>query len=347
MARFRLPFAISCLTMVAFSALNLEHVLAKSQAPSWLTGVNLDAGSFNPDGDRLHIDYTYPTKDEIDYYTRKGANIFRVPFLAKRVIVPYGGEHLALSQDLSILTELIDYAATKDALMILDMHDYGTTASRKLIGRDPGSISEFAESWRAIAHHLKDRPNVVFGLMNEPHRQTASEWLTGANAAIAAIRQAGANQLVLVPGSYWDSGHTWTTTDNGDVMLGVQDPAENFAFEVHQYLDADNSGTHASVVPGAGATRLSAFTEWARKHSVKGFLGEVGWADNPEAHREGGDLLCFINRNQDAWLGWTYWAGGPWWGDYMYSVEPRDGVDRPQMKILSEFFGSRATPNCP
>jgi hypothetical protein len=53
----------------------------------------------------------------------------------------------------------------------------------------------------------------------------------------------------LVPGSHYDGAWTWTTTDNAAVVgTGVQDPAHNFAFEVHQYLDADGSGTHPGVV---------------------------------------------------------------------------------------------------
>jgi endoglucanase len=339
-----IALALSCLVTCAANAPSQASTTTQDQ--NWLAGVNLDAGSFNPDGDRLHFDYTYPTKSEIDYYTGKGARIVRIPFLAKRVTVSDGKQHLAPSEDLSIIAELTDYAATKDALVVLDMHDYGASRSGKLIGRDPGSVDEFAATWETIARHFKDRPNVVFGLMNEPNRQTAAEWLTGANAAVAAIRRTGAKQLVLVPGSYWDSAHTWTSTDNAEVMLGVQDSANNFAFEVHQYLDEDNSGTHTSVVPDAGTTRLEAFTDWARKHRVKGFLGEFGWADNPQAHREGRGLLCFMSRNRDVWLGWTYWAGGPWWGEYMFSVEPRDGVDRPQMKILSEFLAPSSAPDC-
>ena len=60
--------------------------------------------------------------------------------------------------------------------------------------------------------------------MNEPHDQSASAWLGSANAAIAAIRNAGAMQEILVPGSYWDGAGSWTTTDNATVIgTGVQD----------------------------------------------------------------------------------------------------------------------------
>ena len=59
-------------------------------------------------------------------------------------------------------------------------------------------------------------------------------------------------QEILVPGSYWDGAWTWTTTDNAAVVgAGIQDPAHNFAFEVHQYLDSDGSGRHPGAVSAA------------------------------------------------------------------------------------------------
>ena len=71
--------------------------------------------------------------------------------------------------------------------------------------------------------------------MNEPHNQSASEWFDSANAAIAAIRSAGAIQEILLPGTAFDGTWTWKQS-------------ANFAFEVHQYLDPDGSGTHKEVV---------------------------------------------------------------------------------------------------
>ena len=77
-----------------------------------------------------------------------------------------------------------------------------------------------------LAFHFKANPDVMFGLMNEPHERSASAWIGSANAAIAAIRAAGAvSQEILVPGSYWDSAWTWTSTDNAAVVgAGVQNP---------------------------------------------------------------------------------------------------------------------------
>jgi endoglucanase len=43
-------------------------------------------------------------------------------------------------------------------------------------------------------------------------------------------------------------------------------------------------------------------------------------------------------------IGGTYWAAGPWWGDYPLSVEPRKGKDRPQMEVLELYAGARQKP---
>jgi endoglucanase len=33
----------------------------------------------------------------------------------------------------------------------------------------------------------------------------------------------------------------------------------------------------------------------------------------------------------------TYWAGGPWWGTYPMSIEPRHGHAAPQMTIVRQY----------
>jgi endoglucanase len=33
-------------------------------------------------------------------------------------------------------------------------------------------------------------------------------------------------------------------------------------------------------------------------------------------------------------VGWQWWAAGPAWGNYPFSLHPKDGQDRPQMSLL-------------
>src|SRR5262249_46301914 len=71
--------------------------IAAASADDAMPGVNLPSGSFNASGSRIEFDYTYPTEADIDYYTGKGFKIFRVSFLAKRLIVADGEGPLATS----------------------------------------------------------------------------------------------------------------------------------------------------------------------------------------------------------------------------------------------------------
>ncbi|MBW1708218.1 MAG: hypothetical protein JRJ86_24205, partial [Deltaproteobacteria bacterium] len=50
------------------------------------------------------------------------------------------------------------------------------------------------------------------------------------------------------------------------------------------------------------------------------------------------NMLSYIDNHADVWLGWTYWAAGPWWGEYKFTIEPINGEDRPQMVPLSKHL---------
>ncbi|WP_161963080.1 glycoside hydrolase family 5 protein [Xanthomonas arboricola] len=184
---------------------------------------------------------------------------------------------------------------------------------------------------------------VIFGLMNEPNNISSSEWAGTAQAAIDAIRRTGANNLILVPGALWTGAHSWysPTSDgysNATALAAINDPLNRYAFEVHQYLDADSSGTSSVCVSSTiGAERLRNFTEWLRTNRKRGFLAEFGTANNPVCNEALQGMLGYMESNADVWLGWTWWAAGSWWNlSYAYNVHPnKDGTDKPQMTILS------------
>ena len=309
-------------------------------ANSFLLGVNLAGAEFGSNVPGVFgTDYTYPTHGEIDYYSSKGMNVIRLPFLWERV------QHNAYAAldgtELGRLDDVVNYATGKGMKIEIEPHNFGYGFGA-LIGSAQTPNSAFADFWGKLALHFKLNSNVMFGLMNEPHDQSASVWLGSANAAIAAIRSAGAvSQEILVPGSYWDGAWTWTSTDNDTVIgTGVQDPANNFAFEVHQYLDADGSGTHPGAVSATiGVERLTAITQWAEATGSRLFLGEVGVTTDATSLTALDGMLTYMLQHTGAWQGATYWAGGPWWGNYMFSIEPQNGVDKPQLAILVKHLG--------
>jgi Ca2+-binding RTX toxin-like protein len=310
-------------------------------AGSLLLGVNLAGAEFGSNVPGVFgTDYTYPTHAEIDYYAAKGMGVIRLPFLWERV---QRSEFAALdATELGRLDDVVNYATGKGLKIEIEPHNYGYGFGA-LIGTAQTPNSAFADLWGKLAGHFQSNSGVIFGLMNEPHDQSASAWLGSANAAIAAIRGAGAmSQEILVPGSYWDGAWTWVSSDNDTVIgAGVQDPAHNFAFEVHQYLDADGSGTHFGAVSATiGVERLTAITQWAEATGNRLFLGEVGVTTDQTSLTAFDCMLTYMQQHTGAWQGVTYWAGGPWWGNYMFSIEPQNGVDKPQMGILVQHLSA-------
>lgn len=100
-----------------------------------------------------------------------------------------------------------------------------------------------------------------------------------------AIRSAGATNKILVPGNAYTGAHSWTAnyygTANSAEMIKITDPGNNFAFEVHQYLNSDSSGaTEDCVSTTVGVERLTSFTNWLKSNNKKAFLGEFAGGNN-------------------------------------------------------------------
>ena len=305
-------------------------------------GVNIAGGEFGPEKlpGIVDRDYTYPNSQSIAYFASKEMNIIRVPALWERIQPKLRGE--LDGREMKRMDAVVDRAASKGLRTIFDVHNYAAYRG-SMLGTADVPTSALGDLWRRLAEHYKDRDMVIFGLMNEPNNLRTETWLKAANIAIAEIRATGAKNLILVPGNGWSSARSWESADygtpNADVMLKVKDPADNFAYEVHQYFNADWTGTSADCQSTQiGIQTLTPFTEWARKHGKRGFLGEFGVGAGRTCLDALDRVLSFMNENSDVWMGWSYWAGGAWWpNDYFASVQPLDGQDRPQMAILQKY----------
>ncbi len=336
-------------------------LLPASGAAITYTGVNLAGADFGapPFGTMpgtFGNEYTYPGSFEIDYFISKGAHTFRLPFRWERLQPTLGAPFD--QAEFERLKDFVNEATDKGGYVVLDPHNYATYWIADMayrIGSSEVTIAHFEDFWERLAEEFQGNSQVIFGLMNEPIGQTGGsqgaaitteQWLAAANAAIAAIRSTGASNLILVPGNGYTGGSTWFNnwygTPNAQVMLSVVDPGNNWAFDIHQYFDEDGSGTDVAISTSVGVDRLSAITGWLRENGMRAFLGEWGMANNSTDFQAGTNMLQFLANNSDVWIGWTYWAAGPWWGEYIYTVQPRvQGqiiIDRPQLAVMSSFF---------
>jgi endoglucanase len=348
--------------IVTWLALYGAIAASPASADILYAGVNLSGAEFG----QSHLpgtygsDYIYPNSTEVDYYKSKGMNIIRLPFRWERL--QHTNNVPLDATELSRMNTFVSYATAQGMYVILDPHNFErywapvSDFQSSPIGLVGSSVpdSVYTDFWARVATVFKSNDHVIFGLMNEPNSMPTEQLATSENAVIAAIRATGATNLIFVPGNNWTAAYTWSDnyygTPNATVMLGIVDPAHNYAFEAHQYLDYDNSGTHSTIVSATiGMERLTNFTAWLRVNNYRGFLGEYAV---PGATIGGSGLggpaltnmLGYIQTNADVWLGWTYWGGGPWWGNNpLFPIEPLNigqpnQTDQPTMGIIKQFF---------
>jgi endoglucanase len=349
-----MPTAKSRTTWLSLLALGFILRSGVVAGPLPLTGVNLAGGEFwwarKPKTGEVHPqygkNYSYPTQAEIDYFSDKGMNLFRYQFLWE-TLQPQVRAPLDKA-DLERLKTSVRFATARKLIVLLDPHNYARYYGTNVVGGPNVSIEDFADFWRRLALEFRDEPCMWFGLVNEPHDMPTRQWFDAANASITAIRGTGANQLILVPGNSWSGAHSWK--DGGDqsnakCILSIKDPLDYWAVEVHQYVDADSSGRRRAVVsPTIGSERLKGFVDWCRQHRVRAVLGEFGVPVVPDGEQCLDDMLQSMERDRDVWLGWTWWAAGSWWGEYMFTIEPRNGQDRPQMAWLQPHLSGTNLP---
>lgn len=312
--------------------------LAETARLPWLTGVNMAGAEFRAKAlpGRMGRDYAYPSGLDMDYFLNKGFNTIRLPFRWERLQRTLGGPFD--KEEAAQIDRVVRHITGRGGYVILDPHNYARY-NRAVIGSKAVPVAAFASFWAELARRYGTNPRVIFGLMNEPFKIKAEDWRPAADAAITAIRKAGAPNLILVPGTAWTGAHSWFKRrdgiSNAEAFRTLSDPGNNIAFDVHQYLDSDYSGRRDSCpTEDAGEKALAGLTRWLRANKHRAFLGEFAGGDNPVCLAALERMLRHLKANADVWLGWTYWAAGAWWGKYPFNVHPSPKGPRPQMQLL-------------
>ena len=287
-------------------------------------------------------DYGWPTHAEVDYFTAKGANTFRVGFLWERLQPKAYGELDATYA--AKLDDLVAYATSHGANVILNPQNFARYYGN-LVGSSAVPNAVFADFWKRVSARYAPNARVMFNLVNEPHGLPTEQWVGAANAAIASIRGTGATNLIHVPGNAYTGAYSWNDawygTPNAKAMLDIKDPANNFVYEVHQYLDTSSGGKTGDCVSATiGSERRQGFIAWLRANGKKGFVGELAGGNNATCNLAITDMLDSIEDAADVLDGWLWWGGGPRWSPgYPFAIDPKDGQDAPQLALLTPHLG--------
>lgn len=284
-------------------------------------------------------DYIWPSTTAIQTLMDQGMNSFRIPFLMERLA--QGTMTAELDADyLSNLTAVVDYVTAAGSYAILDPHNFARYG-----GSIISSTADFTTFWSNVAKVFVDNSKVVFDCNNEPHDMTtATQTAELMQACIDGVRGAGANtQYIFVEGTSYTGAWTWTTSGNSDNMGDLKDTVDNLlVYEMHQYLDSDGSGTSGTCVSTTiGKERVEAATTWLKDNGKIGIIGEFAGGANADCETAVTGLLDYLTENSDVWAGALWWGAGPWWGDYIFSMEPDAGDGYTAYKsILAKYAPS-------
>jgi len=237
-----------------------------------------------------------------------------------------------------LIDRTFSYAAKYDVKVILDLHNYARYRGG-VIGTDAVPYTSYQDVTTKIARRWSAQSALyAYDIMNEPHDATAY-WPTAAQYGINGVRVVDATRPIMIEGNGWAEATRWPQWN--DSLLNLKDPANNLIFEAHTYFDENAGGSYSNtdvsrLSVNYGVERVRPFIEWLKKNGKQGYIGEFGVPDDdPRWLIIMDNMLIYLRQNC---IPSTYWAAGPGWGDYKLSVEPVNGVERPQWAVLKKYL---------
>jgi endoglucanase len=309
----------------------------------------------------------------VPYYLGKGMNTIRLPLrwerlqrslssTSSKVLTPAQVIATFNAPELAALEKSVTTLTAAGFTVLIDIHNYAYYTSASEIaansGGDPLGSSKvpnvaFENLWVGLASIYANDPKVVFDIMNEPNtppdpdnKPAGYEWYLGAQAAVTGIRSTGANNLILICGNDFAGPQDFVAAGWSDPLKDIKDPANNFAFEIHDYPDtafgtADDCTTQTVKTV---MDDLTTFVAWAKQYKAHALLGEfsAGISTKAGASCEAAvtQMLTFVAANPTIFIGWTYWGAGAGFGsdNPMNSPLFNPGHDSPQMTVLAPFL---------
>lgn len=277
--------------------------------------------------------YIFPVEAYFSQWSARGVKLIRFPIIWERLQPTLGG---ALDPNYaSLLDRTFGYANKYGMKIILDLHNYMRYRG-VVIGTGNVSYANYQDVMTRIAQRWSAQPSLyAYDIMNEPHDAVA-QWSAAAQYGINGVRSVDSTRPIMIEGNGWAEATRWPQWN--DALLALKDPANNLIFQAHTYFDGEGGGgnyavTGANAYPDDyGIQRVKPFVDWLKKNGKRGMIGEFGVPDTDQRWNViMGRMLAYLRQNC---IPATYWAAGPGWANYNLSVEPINGVDRPQWATL-------------
>jgi len=251
-------------------------------------------------------------------------NIFRLPVGWQYLTDGTLGGTLN-SANLQKYDQLVQACLSSGASCIIDIHNYARW-NGGIVGQGGPTNDQFVNLWTQLATKYKSEANVLFGVMNEPHDVDITEWAATVQLVVTAIRNAGATtQIILLPGNNYTSAGTFISNGSAAALLPITNPdgsTTNLVFDVHKYLDSDNSGTHTECVTDNISDAFQPLATWLRSNNRQALNTETGGGNTASCAQYLCSQIAFVNANSDVYLGYIGWAAGSFTSTYELTEVP-------------------------
>ncbi|KAH7409723.1 glycoside hydrolase superfamily, partial [Cadophora sp. MPI-SDFR-AT-0126] len=253
-------------------------------------------------------------------------NIFRFPVSWQFLVNNKLGGTLD-SNNFAKYDQLMQACLGLGAFCAIDLHNFARF-NNQIIGQSSGAVTDaqFADVWSQLATKYKSNDKVIFGLMNEPHDVDVPTWANSVQAAVTAIRNAGASsQMILLPGTNFASAGKFVSSGSGDALIKVTNPDGTFdglILDLHKYLDVDNSGNHAECTTDNIADAFAIAANFLRQNGRQALVSETGAGSTDSCFMDFCAQNKFLNDNSDVFLGYIAWAAGSFATTYVLSLTP-------------------------
>ncbi|KAL8802259.1 MAG: hypothetical protein Q9182_003910 [Xanthomendoza sp. 2 TL-2023] len=265
-------------------------------------------------------------------------NAFRLP-IAWQFLVEKPGAPLNAA-NMKQYDALVKACLATGSLCIIDIHNYARWDGQ-IIGQGGPADEEFADLWSQLATQYKSTPKVAMGIVNEPHEvPDIKRWAQTCQTVVNAIRKAGASDhYIMLPGNGYTSAGSFVSSGSAAALQTVKDAdgsTDKLIFEVHKYLDGDNSGTSPECISNNidAFADLTAFLKTSKRRAL---LAEVGGGSKDSSCLKNlCELLGYLNQNGDVYLGYLGWGAGSFDATYELALTPTEGMK--DVPLMTQCF---------
>jgi hypothetical protein len=261
-------FCFNITLVKAISKLHVEGKYIKNETEGivYLKGVNkhgfedLPEGKWEPPDSNKTYTWEERVKANLDAMKSWGMNVVRI-----HTAIDFWVHNI--SNFRQNIKDLIVFAGEKDMYVIFDAYSvrhygeeghgqdpmpfppYSIEAQQNLTPLVIPNEDAFVEYWKSVASELKDYPNIIFEIFNEPagisgktEEEIMEDWHRVWQKVINAIRSTGADQPIIIQWGYdvWvNLDYPWPPNPKSDLSwvwrYPFNDPLNNLIYSTHIY----------------------------------------------------------------------------------------------------------------